>query len=99
MHSHGLLLVLTQRTTQQASNCSPPELLAGYYWYGPRKYSAGKIPHWVTTLNVDNCAGITTEETFSGYRPDESGTKESVTDNISSVHPTTFEILECHTLL
>ena len=35
---------------QQCVTKCPPELIAGYYWYGPKKHSAGKIPSWVTTL-------------------------------------------------
>ena len=42
----GQLQVHQQRVTK-----CPPELIAGYYWYGPRKCSNGKIPHWVAALN------------------------------------------------
>jgi len=35
---------------QQCVTKCPPEFIAGYYWYGPKKCSAGKIPQWVTTL-------------------------------------------------
>ena len=32
---------------QQRVTSSPPALVAGYYWYGPKKHSSGKVPQWI----------------------------------------------------
>ena len=41
----GQVQVHQQRTTR-----CPPELVAGYYWYGPKKHSMGGAPTWVDQL-------------------------------------------------
>ena len=34
---------------QRVARC-PPELVAGYYWYGAKQQSRGKVPQWVENL-------------------------------------------------
>ena len=43
----GQIQVHQQRVTYTRY---PPELVAGYYWYGPAKHSFGKTPQWVQSL-------------------------------------------------
>ena len=39
---------------QQRVTSSPPaHLVAGYYWYGPKKHSSGKVPQWVEKLTKE----------------------------------------------
>ena len=81
---------------QRVTKC-PPELIAGYYWYGPKKCSAGKIPRWVTTLcsiqpstPSDTTAGNTPESEHVDLDILESATDifdEQITHNDKTADP------------
>ena len=38
---------------QRVTRC-PPQLIVGYYWYGPKKHSDGKVPQWIERLTKEN---------------------------------------------
>ena len=42
---------------QRVTSC-PPALVTGYYWYGPKKYSDGKVPQWVEKLMKADESGV-----------------------------------------
>ena len=31
----------------------PPSFPSGFYWYGSKRYSPGKMPQWIQTLSLD----------------------------------------------
>ena len=51
----GQIQVHQQRVTK-----SPPALVTGYYWYGPKKHSNGKVPQWVEKLMIQEVETDTT---------------------------------------
>ena len=57
---------------QRVTRC-PSELIAGYYWYGPKKRSSGRTPQWVKSLCVPS--GV------DQYMDDDIGSIESTDDD------------------
>lgn len=60
---------------QRVTKC-PPELIAGYYWYGPKKC---KIPHWVTTLYAVPLSPA--EGTAMNNTPEDGQDEPNITDD------------------
>ena len=63
---------------QRVTRC-PPELIAGYYWYGSAKHSFGRTLQWVQSL----CAPSEPDQNMNDE--DEIGIDDTV-DNVSESH-------------
>ena len=62
---------------QRVTRC-PPDLIAGYYLYGPKKHSSGRVPMWIERL-IEKESPSETSITDAD-RDDEVSGKEPVED-------------------
>ena len=63
---------------QRVTRC-PPDLIAGYYWYGPKKHSSGKVPMWIEKL-IEKESPAETSNTAADRDDCEASCEEPVED-------------------